>query len=84
MARRSVVHAASTSDSADAELEEDDDPAAAPPVTGQRIELDLSVVYSPTYLVPMLCLRAWNQRELQTLVTLTDMQMACPSHSPSW
>jgi len=52
-------------ESTQAELEEEEEDEAAAPPTGrlERVEVDYSVVYSPTYRVPMLCVRAWDERE---------------------
>jgi hypothetical protein len=66
MSRRSVISAPSTAAEGDFshELEdEEDDEATAPLTTKERIELDASVVYSPTYRVPVLCFSAWDARE---------------------
>lgn len=68
MARRGVVSIDPALGSAGDEMEEPDDEAAAPanPRT-KTATTEMNVVYSPTYRVPMLTLRAWDDRALQYL-----------------
>ncbi|KAL1406304.1 hypothetical protein Q8F55_008000 [Vanrija albida] len=79
---RRVIAAPAAGDDTPAELEEEEDDAAAALVGSVHgAEVELSVAYSASYGVPLLCLRAWDEHGVP-LPLATLVSVALRAHLP--